>query len=282
MATWWGASRPAPISVKLTHVNVVFQKPVAALSASGETKLARASGVRFDVMPEVTIDAFREQMIAHFGISPRKSVTIRWWGSALEDGRNFGSYRVSDGSQLEVTLNSLSVTQIDELAKRIPLSRVRVQTFTGRRVTVENVSASTTPRQLKQTLVESKQLEGLGKANADAAVLFFSAAIAPATPGMLPALSPDEPIGARPCAAAKVRSQTTREYRSPAPCLWPAVRCGSSLTRAPRLCPSLCAWLCPCIRASVFCARAGSAGVIDNDMLFIKYAPIVKDDKKKR
>ncbi|KAJ1621672.1 hypothetical protein T492DRAFT_1067953 [Pavlovales sp. CCMP2436] len=203
----WGASRAAPRAVKLTYVSVAMQIPVAAVSPdTGETMLGKAGVVRFDVAPDTSIDTLRELLVAHFAITPRKSVTIRWWGKTLEDGRDFGSYRVSDGAQLEVVLRSRSVTDIDQLARAVPLRRIRVQLLAGRScVIVENVSPSTTPRRIKQTLVEAKLLEGLTKANVDTAVLYFHAMTPLLMPGMLPAMDDDTPIG-RPCAPSTTTS----------------------------------------------------------------------------
>lgn len=219
MATW-GATRAAPLAVKLTHVNVVMPKPVAAVTADGETKLARAEGVRLEVTPETSIEGLREQLIAHFRISPRKSVTIRWWGAELVDGHDLSHYRISDGSQLEVVLRSRTMTELEALAKERPLSRVRVQTFSGRCVTVENVLPTTTPRAIKQALVDAKLIDGFSKGNLATAVLYFAPMAPLFAPGTLPTLDDDKPIG--------------------------------------------------------------EIGVMDGDILTIKFAPIVKDEKKKR
>lgn len=200
MATWWGATRTAPQKVNLTHVKILVQKPVAALSPEGETMLAKAGGIRYDVSPDLTIGELRQRLITHFAISPRKTVTIRWWGTTLEDQFTLKHYHVSEGGALEMVVKARTMTEIDALAKQVPLTRVRIQTLAGRCVTLA-ATASTTPRELKQALVDEKLIPGLGKANEGKATLHFSAMAPLLAPGVLPPLVDDRPIGAR-CALA--------------------------------------------------------------------------------
>jgi hypothetical protein len=195
MATW--NTRTAPRDVKLEYVMVVFQKPVAALSADGETILAKPDAVRFAAAPDMPVDAFRAMLVERLAISPRKLVVIRWYGTELQDGRTLGQYRVSDGSTFDVSVKGMTISQLAELAKARPLERVRVQTLAGRSVTVDRVSAQTTPRQLRQIIVDKHLIEGLSKANAESTQFYFSHHTPLLAPGMLPLLADDAALGAR-------------------------------------------------------------------------------------
>jgi len=180
----------------LTHVHVQMQKPVAAVNEDGDPILAKAGTVPFDVTPEVTIDEFRDQLVSYFNITPRKKVTIRWWGKELEDGHDFRHYRVSDGSTLEVTLRTYTVTELRVVAEGRVLERIRIQSLRGKTVVVNDATRRTTPRQIKQELVEHKMIPGLVKSNVEGAKLCFSHLMPLLGPsGKMPELPDDEPIG---------------------------------------------------------------------------------------
>lgn len=196
MATW-GATRTAPRDVKLDYVMVVFQKPVAALSEDGETILAKPEPVRFAATADMPVDALRAAMVERFAISPRKHVVIRWYGAELQDGRTLGQYRISDGSVFDVSVKGLTISQLADRAKARPLERVRVQTLAGKSVTVKEITAQMTLRQLRQLIVDNRLVDGLSKANAESVLFYFSHHTPLLAPGTMPLLAEDTTLGAR-------------------------------------------------------------------------------------
>lgn len=282
MTATWGATRAAPREVHLTYVNVQLQsRAVAARSEDGETRLASAEPVRFDVGPELSIDEFREMVVDHFAISPRKEVVLRWWDAVLENGHDFRHYRVSDGSRIDVFVKARPFSTLELIAAEQPLNRIRIQALDGTSVGLEGVTQETTPKQIKQILVEYKLMPGLAASNVDAARMCFSPLTPTLVPGKLPLLEDDQPIGGRAervgarvnrwwqgCGAAAAgtagaRGGHAREVAAP-----------GARTHYTRGQPA------PTDRRARARSAIAGASVIDNDIFVLKFTPVAKDDKK--
>ncbi|KAL3917904.1 MAG: hypothetical protein SGPRY_006220 [Prymnesium sp.] len=136
----WDMSRAAPVAASPHRVAV--------------RSLASKDPVELELTEGATVADLKGQICQKLSISPRKKLTLRWYGTALEDARTLHQLNVPDGATLEMSSSVRSATEIEEL--KAQLKQVRIKSTDGRTVLIEALKPTTKVLEIKKTIAERK------------------------------------------------------------------------------------------------------------------------------
>ena len=171
----WGLQRAAPsrkvvtkVIVRSLYIREGFQENDEVKHRAGQMELG-------DLNEDMTVSEVKRRIMHKLHISPRKILTLRWWGSVMDDTKTLHEHHVAEGGLLELSLQThsqaallpLRLKEAAEAAAEGMQQQVRVRIMSGQMVVLEEVAAaekgmfeplgaSTTAGAIKRTIVEGK------------------------------------------------------------------------------------------------------------------------------
>ena len=124
----WSQQRSAPTKKVVTKVAV-------------RTISNREGQVEFEATEELTVRELKQRIAHRLHISPRKLMTLRWWGAVMDDEKTLDECHVADGGLLELSLKNHAQAELDALKD---VRQVRVRVASGSMVVVDEVSNART------------------------------------------------------------------------------------------------------------------------------------------
>ena len=131
----WSQQRSAPTKKVVTKVAV-------------RTISNREGQVEFEATEELTVRELKQRIAHRLHISPRKLMTLRWWGAVMDDEKTLDECHVADGGLLELSLKNHAQAELDALKD---VRQVRVRVASGSMVVVDEVSNARTTGARKPT-----------------------------------------------------------------------------------------------------------------------------------
>jgi len=113
----------------------------------------RAGQVEVEATESMTVRLLKTRIMHKLHISPRKILTLRWWGAIMDDEKTLDQEHVADGGLLELSLKNHTQAELEPLKD---VQQVRVRVMTGEMVIIEEVTPQTTVGAVKRTIVERK------------------------------------------------------------------------------------------------------------------------------
>ena len=110
-------------------------KPVTKVSVrtissrEGQVELEELTG-------ELTVRELKQRVAHRLHISPRKEMTLRWWGTVMDDEKTLDECHVADGGLLELSLKNHTQGALEALKE---VRQVRVRVASGTMVIVAEV-----------------------------------------------------------------------------------------------------------------------------------------------
>ena len=99
------------------------------------------------------VSELKEAISHRLNLTPRKSLTLRWWGTPMADSSPISEYNISDKGQVQMSLQTRTQKECEALGE---LKQVRVRPGDGPAVVIQGLSASSTAKQLKRAILERK------------------------------------------------------------------------------------------------------------------------------
>ena len=106
------------------------------------TLYIREGKAEIEANEALTVRELKRRVAHKLHISPRKLMTLRWWGAVMDDEKTLDECHVADGGLLELSLKNHAQAELDALKD---VRQVRVRVASGSMVVVDEVSNATPP-----------------------------------------------------------------------------------------------------------------------------------------
>jgi len=136
----WEMSRGAPI---VPHPKKLV---IRTLSSKDPVQIETPVGM--------TVGDLKYEIAQRMVLMPRKALSLRWYGSLLEDQYGLPHYRIPDGAMIEMAMHPRPAAEIEQLQR--DMKQVRVKGMDGKVFVIEGVKQSTKVFEIKKTIAERK------------------------------------------------------------------------------------------------------------------------------